>query len=112
PQPRDRPGVGRMRVWSVNTWIIVINVAVYVFGNILLGGVQYQTSAGTVSFNDATPEQLKRGRLDRNITYDVPQAPGLKFHPIYDPRTPATDSMGRRILSPDGRPQAALIGGE
>ena|SRR5450432_262921 len=50
-------GVGQMRMWSANTWLIIINVAVFVIDSALRGHVVYhqQINGELVAFNDMGP---------------------------------------------------------
>ena len=52
-------GTGRLSAWSVNTWIIVINVAVFVVFNVLLGARTVNVGYGREMSRAATPSQIE-----------------------------------------------------
>ncbi len=111
PRSRSRR-VGTLGVVSVNTWLIIINVAVFIVANLLLGNVTFKTSAGAFTRTNATPQQLARQQVDRTISLPSREVSGMWYHPRVDPQTPLTDAAGRIILGLDGRPQPAEVGGE
>lgn len=111
PRGRSRR-IGRLGFVSVNTWLIGINVAVFLVANVLLGGVLFKTGAGSFTVGGTTQTQSHRGQVDRSISLPYRDAPGMLYHPKLDPQTPATDASGRIVVGLDGRPQTAEIGGE
>ncbi|MBY0313225.1 MAG: rhomboid family intramembrane serine protease [Phycisphaerales bacterium] len=104
--------VGRLGIVSVNTWLIVINVAVFLVANVLLGNVLFKTGAGSFTIKGVTQQQQDNAKVDRSISLPFRDAPGMLYHPKRDPQTPATDSSGRLMLGLDGKPQPAEVGGE
>lgn len=79
-------GVGSLRMLSVNTWIIVINVAVFLLANVLLGGTTAQFSAGIQRAPSVSQAEVVRGRVERGLTMPIPNSP-YYGHPIRDPAT-------------------------
>lgn len=106
------PRVGRMRAMSVNTWIIVVNVVVFLIGNVLLANVQVKTSAGEFIVEGVSPSELKGRKVDPNVTLPFPTVPNLFYHPIYDYSQPQKDSQGRIKMRLDGTPEPRLLAGE
>src|SRR5277367_5754088 len=86
---RNRAGVGSVRVLSVNTWLIIVNVAVFLLSQYVL--VNYQdkppqrvstlVSAGTFYKPEATPDQIKRGQVDETTWVQVPGMTGFIARP-------------------------------
>jgi membrane associated rhomboid family serine protease len=102
-----------MRAMSVNTWIIVINVIVFIIGHILLAGLPPQkTSAGEFTVKGVSADELKGHTPDKSITLPFPNVPNFFFHPIYDPKTPQKDDNGRIVVRMDGTIEPRLLGGE
>ncbi len=97
---------------SVNTWIIVINVVVFVLGNVVLSNLQYKTGAGEFTVKGVSPDELKGHTPDRSIIRPFPNVPNFYYHPIFDPKTPQKTDDGRIVLQLDGRPEPRLLGGE
>lgn len=72
-----------MRPWSVNTWLIVINVAVFLIGNVLLGNRIAEFSAGKTKLEGVTNQQLASGQVIRTIREPFQQQPYFGY-PIID----------------------------
>lgn len=100
--PRSSSGLGNLRFVSVNTWIILINVAVFLLNNVAFQNTKTTVSAGTDYIRGVKQEQIDRAVVNRQgATLDKDGT----FHcPIYDPKS------GR--LDPFGRPVALQIGTE
>jgi membrane associated rhomboid family serine protease len=120
PPPQASPRMGRMRVLSVNTWIIIINVAVYVIGHWVMVKydpqvrhtvpIEWRVSAGTFYFTKTTEEQRKHQTVDPTRLLPIPEMPGYYGYPIVAPASdPAT---GRPIVALNGKPEMVLIGFE
>ena len=120
--PRRGAGIGRMRVLSVNTWVIIINVVVFVIGLALvrydpqtrhIEPILWQVGAGTFYASEATKEQQKRAVVDRTRVLPLSEMPGYFGYPILDPQTavPAPRS-GRPNVTLQGQPIADQIGWE
>lgn len=125
PAQRGRgPGAGRGGglggIWSrhnfgmmsMNTWLIVINVAVFCIGSVLFPNVLTKQTAGRVFVADVTPEQQQRGEVVGTISRPLPNAPGFMYHPIIDPKSPLVDRLGRQVVDAQGLPVFREIGGE
>ncbi len=117
--PRSRAGIGRMRVLSVNTWIIIVNIAVYLVGASLVHydsktrrtePVTWKLGAGTFYRSEATADQKKNGRVDYTRVLSLPEMPGYLGHPIYV--NPPAPGAGGGAVPLDGRSQASPIGFE
>lgn len=117
----------RLRMLSVNTWLIIINVAVFGLGHLLFPLIQksvgspsaadaltaFPMSAGRVFLKDTTPEQQARGVVDRSVTKPLPNTPGFLYHPITDPQSVIKDQAGRVLTNlQTGVPVPAEIGGD
>jgi membrane associated rhomboid family serine protease len=119
PSPGKRAGVGRMRVLSVNTWIIIVNIAVFLVGAALVKydpqtkrtePVLWKVGAGTFYRPDATAEQKKNSKTDYKFTLALPDMPGYLGHPI-NTTTPGAASKNATIPL-NGALPAATIGYE
>lgn len=97
---------------SMNTWLIIINVAIFVLGSVLMPTIETRQTAGLVYVADATPEQQHRGQINREISRPLPNAPGFMYHPIVDPQTQLVDRLGRTVFDAQGKPVFREIGAE
>lgn len=89
PQPARRVGTPhrRMAPLSVNTWLIIINVVVFVLNNLLFSGSQWPLRAGTSFKDGVTSEQIARAQPDPSGKL-IPFGNGSDFgRPLYDPQT-------------------------
>lgn len=111
---RSARGLGGLGFISFNTWLIVLNVAIFFLGNAMAGSpaMQRQTFFGRELFNAATAEQIARAQVLTGQLLPHPDKPGVFFYPVVDPRTPHTDALGRVIVNPAGLAAPALIGRE
>lgn len=82
---RHGGGLSRLRLVSVNTWIIVINVAVFLVGNVMLGNRLAEFTAGRVQYAGVSPERIRQGAVDRSVRAQMPG--GYFGHPIIDRQT-------------------------
>lgn len=104
--PRASSGLGNLRFISFNTWLIIINVAVFLLNNVFLGNVQsLQVSA---SMGNEYAPQVTREQRDRGVVVNEirphPAVPGWYVKPIIDPKTITT--------APNGQPVPVIIGSE
>lgn len=115
-------GRGRLSMLSMNTWLIIINVAVFVVGSVIfqavlqnvqpnspnsariVGLLTSRQSAGLVFLPETTPEQQRAGVTDRSVSRSLPNTPGFLFHPIYDARSVTVDAKGRVLVPPGVQP--------
>ncbi|MBX3402179.1 MAG: rhomboid family intramembrane serine protease [Phycisphaeraceae bacterium] len=105
--------LGRLGPVSVNTWIIAINVIVFLLCMQAVGGTPVRTSWGTFTVGNPTREQLARAVTDRRNNIAMPDLPGVFYHPIYDPKEVVRSPDGRVLIHPQtGGPVPVLIGGE
>lgn len=119
--------IGSLRLVSVNTWLIVVNVAIFVLGHVVFSSLIasdlrdgkpgpvaqlliQRTTAGRLYKPGVTLEQQARGVIDTSITRIMPRTPQIYYHPIYDPQTVVVDQLGRPLVTLDGRPMVAEIG--
>lgn len=102
-------GVG-LRFWSFNTWLIVVNVAVFVAGGMMLGVPAFRGPVWSpVEFAaSATPEQRARAVV-LTREYDR-RGPVVQSVSVVDPKTPAVDPLGRVIVDAQGQGFPAQIG--
>ena len=92
--PRSRSGLGSMRMWSVNTWIIIINVAVFVIDSMLVSsGFSVNVNMGNAWVQGVTATQRERA---------VPES-------IQNPQTLQKKAVVRRSLSLAGSRAVRLI---
>lgn len=105
------PGFGRvggMHLISVNTWLIIVNVVVFIFANGLLANVRVPISWGVGYFPDVTEAQQARGQVDTSVAYPEPGQLGVYYYPIVDPTV--RDPFGRVIIDPRTNRRADVIG--
>lgn len=76
---------GGWRFWSVNTCLIIINVAVFLIGNVVLANKTDLFSAGVLQLPGASSEQVRDGVVNRNVTAMLPG--GYIGNPVQDRRT-------------------------
>ncbi len=111
--PKARAGVGRLGFVSVNTWLIVINIAVFVLGVSPLGARLVVVPWGEFWGRNATREQRARAVTDRALILAMPGVDGVFYHPKIDPESVFTGEDGRVIVNlRTGRPEPLIIGGE
>jgi membrane associated rhomboid family serine protease len=84
--PRASSGLGNLRVISFNTWLIILNVAVFLVNNHLLNttALLVPTSMGQEFDPSTTAAQQKRGKVIDTVG-PHPTIPGWYFKPIIDP---------------------------
>lgn len=105
--------LGRLGPVSVNTWIIALNVIVFLLCMQPIGGAPVRTSWGTFTVGNPTREQLARAVTDRRTNIPQPDLPGVFYHPIYDPQEFVRGPDGRVLVHPQtGGPVPVMIGGE
>jgi len=125
-RPTPARAGSRLRMLSVNTWLIIINVAVFGLGHLLFPAIQrlagpspatdaltVRMAAGQVYLAGVTPEQQRRGVVDRSVVKPLPNMPGFLYYPINDPQAVISDPNGRVLINPQsGRPVPVEIGGQ
>lgn len=86
--PRASSGLGNLRVISFNTWLIIINVAVFVVAYFMSASPAFKvhTAMGHKWEPGTTSEQVERAVLVDQVGPD-PENPGWLFKPIVDPVT-------------------------
>lgn len=84
PAPRR---AGSLPLISVNTWLIIINVAVFIVGNVLLAGVVTKIRAGDAFYQGVTAQQMRSAVVDHSVTVPAPDLPGVFYNPIYERRS-------------------------
>lgn len=104
--PRSSSGFGAVKMWSVNTWIIVINVAVFVLDAMLASsGVAVRVDMGSV-FRENTPVAVQREvvpQVDgqgREVIRQSNQFPGSLRVDLIDPQTREVVGQKRYDLMP------------
>ncbi len=85
-----RGAVGSVRVLSINTWIIIINVAVFFASNVVLQATQWPVQLERVFAPGATAEARARAQPDRSQIQKMPD--GSLAYPLVVMRT---DERGR-----------------
>ncbi len=104
--PRSRSGLGGLRFVSFNTWLIIINVAVFVVNNGLLASKQVWLDGERRVAPGVTKEQLAQAIVDRNRVQSGPD--GDLFFGIYS-RTPAgAELIGQQEVLRPMPPLSAL----
>lgn len=97
--PRSRSGMGNLRLISFNTWLIVINVAVFVLNNVVLTSPQARVDYGPVWRSDIPVTNAVKDRAvpDKSgLRRPYPGLPGALAHPLYDPETIVSEPDGTR----------------
>jgi membrane associated rhomboid family serine protease len=84
------PGVGSVRVWSVNTWLIVINIAVFVLNNFVFQSVQWPVQLEQRFVSGTTAQQAEQAIPDR--TRLSPRSDGTFIYPL---SVVQSDPLGR-----------------
>lgn len=133
PSSHASPALSRRRsrgfgLLTVNTWLIVINVAIFVLGHVLVPLMQQaalksgkpsvaellmaRVSSGIVYFDNPTEAQKSRAKVERGINLPMPTMQGYYYHPIYDPQEMQRDAFGHPVVDINGKPVAKIIGGE
>jgi membrane associated rhomboid family serine protease len=108
--PRANSGLGNLRVISFNTWLIILNVAVFVLNNLVLSApsLQVHTSMGQAYAPSATSEQIRRAVVQDVIKPD-PNNPGWFYKPIID-RDYVDPATGLSFSVEIGRDRFAYMG--
>ncbi len=94
--PTSRPPAGPipgLRMLSVNTWLIIVNVAVFLLGATLLRQ-PVEVSWGT-AFQNGVSKDLQRKGVPVDRLFPVPGMPNIAYRPIV---VPITDDQGRPTL--------------
>lgn len=107
-----RYALGKLGLISVNTWIIVINIAVFVFGATAIGGRPIAVPWGEFWLRTSSPEQRTRAVIDNTKTLVMPGMPEVLYHPKVDPQTFMRSPDGRVIVNlRTGQPEPEIVGG-
>jgi len=78
-----RSALSRMRWWSATTWLIVINVAVFVVDN--LAGARYMINVpASPAFVQTYEPATRKWHVDESHLIPSRSSPGLMAHPILD----------------------------
>lgn len=104
--PRSRSGLGGLQVVSFNTWLIILNVVVFVLSNVFLPRVPGGTvwPEGTKQYRqDVTSDQIGQQIVDRTRVLADP-ATGETFYPIYAQGPQGVELIGRQLLLPRPMP--------
>ncbi len=94
-----RGGVGPRGGWSVTTWLIVVNIAVFALQALVFSHSRPITYYGTAYLNSASSAQIERAVVDRSVPNQA-ETPGggVYFFAIRDPRTiVGVDAHGKPI---------------
>ncbi len=113
--PTRALGPGGPRNFSVNTWLIIINIGVFVIGNIIFANVIAATPTYTERLDDVTDQEWDR-RATIEPPMRLPQAQGSigasnTFRRIVD-TAPPTESGVPQVDPETGQPIRRLIGRE
>jgi membrane associated rhomboid family serine protease len=95
--------VGRVSPLSVNTWLVIVNVVVFIIGNLVLGNVGWPVSTGRIANRDVGSAELRSGVEATWITRPIPGTQ-LLYHPIYDSKSELRDERGNPVLDSTGHP--------
>ncbi len=90
--PRASSGLGNLRVISFNTWLILINVVVFLSNNWVLNtpDLLVHTSMGRAYVPNVRQDQIARSVVQDVVKPDVFN-PGWYYKPIVDPQTLVLD---------------------
>ncbi|MFN0011345.1 MAG: rhomboid family intramembrane serine protease [Phycisphaerales bacterium] len=107
---RTSSGMGRLRFLSFNTWLIVINVAVFVLTGLLNTSPFLRPQWFSPEFDrGVTQQQIARhGFLERPFDPRGPRVQELRV--FVDPQQTVTDPLGRVVVDQNGTPLPARIG--
>lgn len=110
PANRPRAGAGSLRFVSFNTWLIIINVAVFILGGVLNAPPFLRPRWFSPEYlPTTTADQIaRRGFFERPYNPSGPLVQELKV--FVDPKTPATDPLGNILIDQSGSPLPAQIG--
>ncbi len=109
--------LGKLGLVSVNTWLIVINIAVFFAGYTALGGRPVTISWGEFWITSTTPEQRARAVTLTSVHKPMPPSPGLFapgvfYHPKIDPESVIRTADGRVVYNLlTGKPESVEVGG-
>lgn len=107
-----RYALGRLGLVSVNTWLIVINIAVFLFGATALGSRPLAVPWGEFWLRSSTAEQRTRAVVDSSKTLVMPGMPEVFYHPKVDPQTFVRSPDGRVVVNlRTGQPEPEIVGG-
>lgn len=107
-----RYALGKLGLVSVNTWLIIINVAVFLIATMPPGNRPVAVPWGDFWLNTATAEQRARAVVDSAITLAMPGVPGVFYHPRVDPQTVLVGPDGRPMINlRTGKPEPQIVGG-
>lgn len=108
--PRSGSGLGNLRFVSINTWLIVINITIFVLTTTLLQHPSLQRPLMfAAQFEPGTSAAQRNRALAVTAAFD-PRVRGTQQLPVFDPQTPATDPAGRVLVGRNGEPIARQIG--
>jgi membrane associated rhomboid family serine protease len=96
---RRRPGA--VPLIGFNTWLIIVNVAVFVLANNLLVHQVATLEQGIEWAPGVTSEQMARPLVDRTNIHPHPSRPGSFYREVY---VPALTPSGAVATGPDGQP--------
>jgi membrane associated rhomboid family serine protease len=111
PAPGSRARVGRMGMVSVNTWIIIVNCAVFLVANVLLGQAAVPVTAGRFSYAYANPDYVRNATPDWSKALPISESPSpFWVYPVYLPPGQPVPTGVPLHLSPDKT--RVVLGGE
>jgi membrane associated rhomboid family serine protease len=84
---RSTSGLGNLRLVGVNTWLIVINVAVFLIANVALGNRIVRLDAGRLVRDGTSAAQISQAVVMRDVQQALPNMPGYFGQPLLDSRT-------------------------
>jgi membrane associated rhomboid family serine protease len=106
--PHSRSGLGNVRFISINSWLIIINVAVFFLGATLLR-IPTEVIVGQVWRDDSTQAQRAAAVPERSGgPLVVTTAQSRTF--AYPLLAQAVDQTGRPLSDPAGRPLMTVVG--
>src|SRR5262245_27801258 len=80
---RRRPGA--VPLISVNTWLIIINIAVFLVANELLGRHTIPLDQGVEPERGVTSDRASQGIVDWQHLHKHPERPGVFYHEVLEP---------------------------
>jgi membrane associated rhomboid family serine protease len=106
--PRSQSGLGSLRFISVNSWIIIINVVVFLLGRTLFSQPS-EWVVQAVYGERVTDAQKAMAQVDRSTTLAASARYPTYSHPIY---APVLGADGRPVIGPMNRPIVDRVGQE
>lgn len=107
-----RNPMDKLRLWSFNTWLLVVNIAVFVIGAVAFSNTRtwVELPVGRELLVGTTEAQKKNAVILKDVVEPSKRTPGVYERPIVDPKSAETDALGRVLVDAQGRVIPKRIG--